>query len=104
MLEIDLLYIAGCPGKEVTEAALDRALREESVAASVRPVEVQRPRDEFSGSPTLIFDGEDPFPAEASAEASEHQALSCRIYATPQGLANAPTVDMLRETLRRYSA
>ena len=72
------------------------------MAASVRPVEVQRPQEEFSGSPTLIFDGEDPFPAEASAERGEQDALSCRIYATPQGLANAPTVEMLRETLRRY--
>ncbi len=67
-------------------------------------VEVEPPRDEFSGSPTLLFDGEDPFPSGASAEANERQALSCRIYATPQGLANAPTVEMLREALRRYDA
>ena len=70
------------------------------MSASVHPVEVERPGDKFSGSPTLLFDGEDPFPTESD----ESQALSCRIYETPRGLANTPTVEMLRETLRRYRA
>lgn len=48
----------------------------------------------FRGSPTILVDGRDPF-----ASGDEPVGLSCRVYATPDGPAGAPTTDQLREVL-----
>ena len=56
--------------------------------ASVRVVASDHPG--FSGSPTVLVDGEDPFLA------SRVDGLSCRLYATPEGPRNSPTEAMLR--------
>jgi hypothetical protein len=49
------------------------------------------------GSPTIRVDGQDLFPVPQRAS----YALGCRTYATPEGLRGSPTVEMLREALRR---
>ena len=50
---------------------------------------------DFPGSPTILVNGEDLFPAERRAT----RATSCRIYATPEGPKNHPTATMVREAL-----
>ena len=48
----------------------------------------------MAGSPTILVDGHDPF--DGGAEPS----MSCRLYATPDGLRGSPTVDQLVRVLR----
>jgi hypothetical protein len=45
----------------------------------------------FAGSPTVVIDGVDLFPGSAVPT----DALACRLYRTPSGLAGAPMVDDL---------
>ena len=54
----------------------------------------------FPGSPTILVNGEDPFPADRHST----RATSCRIYATPEGLKNHPTTTMVREALVERSS
>ena len=49
----------------------------------------------FHGSPTILVDGSDPFPA------SGPPGLACRIYDTPDGPAGTPSEDQLRAALSR---
>ena len=55
---------------------------------------------DFPGSPTILVNGEDPFPAERHPT----RATSCRIYAAPEGLKNHPTTTMVREALAERSS
>jgi hypothetical protein len=79
---------------------LREALRAEGLA-NIEPIleRVATPEDaerlRFVGSPTVLVDGHDPF-ADGGAF-----GLSCRVYPTLDGLAGAPTVEQLREALRR---
>jgi len=49
----------------------------------------------FTGSPTILVDGRDPF-----ARAETTFGLTCRVYETPDGLAGSPTPDQVRAALR----
>ena len=50
------------------------------------PEEAERGR--FVGSPTILIDGRDAFPTSDSSF-----GLTCRVYATPDGLAGCPTTE-----------
>jgi hypothetical protein len=79
---------------------LREALRAERLA-NIQPIleRVATPEDaerlRFVGSPTVLVDGRDPFTDGGTF------GLSCRVYPTLDGLAGAPTVEQLREALRR---
>ena len=97
-MRVELLYFDGCPSWTVADERLTAALR-----TAGRDVSVERRRVEtlaeaqalgFLGSPTIRIDGTDPF-----ASGTEQVGLACRLYATPAGLAGAPTTDQLVEVL-----
>jgi hypothetical protein len=69
---------------------------QEGLSAEILSV-IPNPDDwsNFPGSPTILVNGEDLFPAERRAT----RATSCRIYATPEGPKNHPTATMVREAL-----
>ena len=98
-MKIDLLYFNDCPSWKVALANLETALAAEAVGAKIRLIEVedheQATRLKFLGSPSFCVDGQDMWP-----EARETYNLSCRVYATPQGMRGVPTVEMLREKLQ----
>jgi hypothetical protein len=48
----------------------------------------------FLGSPSFRING-----VELWEERREVHSLSCRVYATPQGMKGSPTVSMLRDVL-----
>ncbi|MGW9631128.1 hypothetical protein ACWGST_10520 [Agromyces sp. NPDC055520] len=48
----------------------------------------------FAGSPTIAVDGRDLFPSDGATD-----ALACRVYPTPAGLAGVPTVEQIVEAL-----
>jgi len=98
-MKIDLLYFNDCPSWKAALENLETALTAEAVEAEIQLIEVvdrdQAARLKFLGSPSVCVNGEDWWP-----EARETYNLSCRVYATPQGLRGAPTVEMLREKIQ----
>jgi len=98
-MKIDLLYIDDCPSWQSGLENLKAALETEGLEAVIRLVKVpdnaEAARLKFLGSPSFCVDGVDFWPAQR-----DRYNLNCRIYATPQGLKGAPTVEMLREKLR----
>ena len=90
-------YFDGCPNWTIAAERL-------AVIAAERPgVIVNRQLIEsvedaeaisFRGSPSVLVDGRDLFP-----DPSASVGLACRIYATPDGFAGAPTLEQLREAI-----
>ncbi|GAB6987312.1 DF family (seleno)protein [Nocardioides pyridinolyticus] len=98
-MKVELLYFDGCPNWTVADERLAEALR----VVSLDDVTVHRRKVEteqnaiavrFTGSPTVLVDGRDPF-----ATGDEQVGLACRVYATPQGLAGSPSLAQLVEAL-----
>ena len=101
MVVVTFLYFRDCPNWLETRARLDEALTRVGLPDSVVVLQAVETAEEahqvgFRGSPTILLDGRDPFPAPNSSV-----GLSCRIFATPDGLAGAPTVAQLVEALVR---
>ena len=95
-MRIELLYFEGCPGVAETLRAIETVVDEGELKADVAVVEVASGNHPgFSGSPTVLVDGGDPFPA------SRTSGLSCRLYQTPEGPRNSPTASMLRAAIRK---
>lgn len=98
LVQVMLQYFDGCPNWELADRRL-RALADE-LGFDLDRQRVDTPeaaeRYSFRGSPTILVDGSDPF-----ASGDEPVGLSCRVYATPDGRAGAPTTDQLREMLTR---
>lgn len=99
-MNLTLMYFDGCPS---WQTALER-VKAAAVLARVRVhvdlVAVTSDEDavrlDFTGSPTILLDGTDPF-----ATPSAGPALACRLYATPDGLAGSPSLDQLVDVLTR---
>ncbi len=100
-MRVELIYFDGCPSWRQALANLQEALSAESVSATVELVaiesEAEAQRECFLGSPSFRVNGEYLWPEERA-----EYGLGCRVYATPQGLSGAPTVDMLRQHLRSF--
>jgi hypothetical protein len=100
--EIELLWWEGCPSTDKARAELRGALADLGLdGAEIREREIETDADAeaagFIGSPTILIDGEDVYPAP-----DEPAALNCRIYRRRDGrLAPTPDPDDLREVLRR---
>jgi hypothetical protein len=100
-MRIELLHFEGCPGSVEVLGILARVIAQEGLSAEISPV-TPGPGDlsDFPGSPTILVNSEDLFPAERRAV----QATSCRIYATLEGPNNHPTAAMVREALAKRSS
>ena len=98
---VEVLYFDACPAYETAETTLREVLADEGIEAEVMLVTVNTDEEarklRFPGSPTIRVDERDLFPAPAR----EDWRLSCRVYATPEGLKGSPTAEMLREALQR---
>jgi len=97
-VDIDLLYIADCPHRQLARGHLDAALARTELTAVIRELEVgsfeEATRLGMRGSPTILIDGRDPF-----VKAAGPPALACRMYHSEAGLSGAPTVDQLVQAL-----
>lgn len=98
-MKIDLLYFDGCPSWEAAIKNLHTALSSEGLNADINLIKVDTAEDasrlKFLGSPSILVNGMDLWPEQRSV-----YTLSCRVYATPQGMRGVPTVEMLQEKLR----
>ena len=99
-MDVEILYVARCPNLEQARRALDAALVEAGVDASVRETEVgdaaMAVRVGMRGSPTILVDGVDAVTSGGAAG-----SLSCRLYRGEGCLLGAPSVDQLVEALGR---
>ena len=92
---IEILHIAECPTWEATRDLVERVTGEPVAARLVSSPEEAEALG-FTGSPTVLVDGVDPW--------GDHQTsrvgLACRIYRLPDGgLAGGPTEAMVRLVL-----
>ncbi|WP_405689301.1 hypothetical protein [Streptomyces sp. NBC_00057] len=98
-MKIELLVVPDCPN---TRLAADR-LRQTLDGLGLHDVtfqthtvadQAEAEAAHFAGSPTFLIDGRDPF-----AEPGRAAGLTCRVYATPDGLTGVPATDQLRQAL-----
>ncbi|WP_063802160.1 hypothetical protein [Streptomyces sp. WM6378] len=98
-MEIEILVVPDCPNAEPAAELVGHSLDEASrtdVTVTTRVITTQDEAEHhgFTGSPTLLVDGRDPF-----AEPGRSPGLACRIYRTPDGPAGLPALDQLRRVL-----
>jgi hypothetical protein len=95
---IDILHVPDCPNLGAARTRLREALHAMGASASVREVEVATPEQAvltgMCGSPTILVDGRDPF-----EPTTDIPSVSCRLYATSDGIEGAPSVAQLTEAL-----
>lgn len=98
-MRVELLYFDGCPSYLLAEGRLRQILAERGMDAHIEMVRVETDEEarrlRFPGSPTIRVDGTDLFPTGELMDG----ALGCRVYATPGGLAGAPTQEMIERAL-----
>ena len=93
-MDVTVLYFGGCPSWQTAVERVHAAAARSGVAVRVSTLAVESDEDAvrlgFTGSPTVLMEGTDPF-----AQPSSTPALACRLYTTPAGLAGSPTIDQL---------
>ncbi|KGN32132.1 alkylmercury lyase [Knoellia sinensis KCTC 19936] len=96
---VTIQYIDDCPNVPIVRSRLHEAAHAAGADISLVEEKVETIADAeqlgFTGSPTVLVDGVDPF-----ARPGTSPAVACRVYATPSGLSGAPTVDQLVDVLR----
>jgi hypothetical protein len=101
-MDIELLYFGGCPSYRVAEDNLREVLADANRSDPIRLIEIKTETDaqhrKFPGSPTIRFDGVDPF-----EQGAAQYGLECRVYLTPKGLRGWPTKEMLRTALNKMT-
>lgn len=99
-MDVTVLYFGGCPSWRAAIERVHVASARTGVQVQVRTQAVESDEEAdrlgFTGSPTILLDGTDPF-----AQPGAVSALACRLYATPDGSAGSPTVDQLVDALTR---
>ncbi|MFF9142074.1 DsbA family protein [Streptomyces albogriseolus] len=98
-MDIEVLVVPDCPHRQLAEERLRQALDAaglSTIGFTTRVIgdQAEAERSGFTGSPTILIDGRDPF-----AEPGTSPSLACRIYRTPTGPAGAPSADQLRQAL-----
>jgi hypothetical protein len=88
---VELLYFEGCPHYEAMLARLRELLRSAGVGDRIQlrriPDERAARRERFLGSPTVRVDGRD---VEPGASKRSDFGMTCRLYATADGLRPMP--------------
>ena len=102
MIQVEVLYVDGCPNHDETLREVERVVDELGVTASVRSVRIADPEDaerhRFLGSPSVRVDGDD---VEPGAETRGDYVLACRVYRTEAGYTGRPDADWMRAALAR---
>ena len=101
-MKVELLYFDGCPSWQSGLQNLHSALEENGLDVSVELVQVldndDAVRRKFLGSPSFRINGIDLW-----NEERDTYSLSCRVYATLEGMKGSPTRQMLEDTIRRWN-
>jgi len=99
-MDVELLVVPECPHQATAvellrTAIVDLALPDEGLRVTVIASESEATQRGFTGSPTFLIGGIDPF-----AEPGRPIGMSCRIYHQAEGLRGVPGLTELREALR----
>ncbi len=99
-MNIQVLHIDECPNWEEAGVHLRSALdavgqTDASIDYILLTTPEEAARHAFAGSPTILINGEDPFPNGGTTT-----DLACRVYNTGTRLAGAPTTEQLTQALR----
>jgi hypothetical protein len=99
-MKVELLYFDGCPSWQSGLQNLHSALQANGLDVSVKLVQVldndDAARKKFLGSPSFRINGTDLW-----GEEREVYSMSCRVYATPEGIKGSPTISMLQDAIRQ---
>nr|WP_246336493.1 hypothetical protein [Flexivirga oryzae] len=83
-----MLVVPDCPNEAAAAELIRAAVRSTGVSANIARTIITNDEEGnergFTGSPTILLNGADPF-----AKAAAPIALACRLYATPTGLRTA---------------
>ncbi|MDV6979866.1 thioredoxin family protein [Mycobacterium intracellulare] len=98
-MDVEVRFVEGCPNLAVVRQRLDLALHavgRGDVDIRLRVVRTDTEAAElgFTGSPTILIDGSDPF-----VHSHTMAGLSCRLYSTAEGAAGSPSVEQLTAAL-----
>jgi hypothetical protein len=94
-VDIELQFVEGCPHVPVIRQRLADALEAvgrgdiEVWLTTIRTADEAR-KFGFTGSPTVLIDGRDPF-----ARPHTKAALSCRLYSNAPGSSGLPSIERL---------
>jgi hypothetical protein len=100
-MDVELLVVPECPHEvaahELLRTALDDVgLRRVPITTTVVDTQELAEDRAFIGSPTILVNGQDPFPTLA------HPAgLACRVYDSASGPSGLPDLRSLRQVLKR---
>ena len=99
-MEIEVLVVPDCSNEALATERLRLALDEVGLNGTeftTRTVtgQAEAERVGFTGSPTVLIGGRDPF-----AQSGQAPGLSCRIRRTADGLAGVPDVGRLRAAMQ----
>jgi hypothetical protein len=102
-MNVELLVVPDCPNESPTAELLRTALHDVgldgvSVNRTVVSSQEQAERRHFTGSPTILVDGIDPFPTAGPP------SMACRIYVHPDGPPGLPELRVLRKALKQAAA
>ncbi|GAA3485154.1 MULTISPECIES: hypothetical protein [Streptomyces] len=100
-MEIEILVVPDCPNEIPATEQLRRALDDVGLGDTTFVTRTVTTRAEaeragFTGSPTVLVNGRDPF-----AEEGREPGLACRVYRSPQGLSGVPPLEGLRLALKK---
>jgi hypothetical protein len=102
-MDIELLVVEDCPHQAAAAELIATAVADTAVKATITHTTIanedQATQRGFTGSPTFLLNGTDPF-----ARPGAPVALVCRLYSTPDGLRGVPGVRDLRQALKRVAA
>lgn len=100
-MEIEVLYVAGCPSVPQAMKIVAEALYAEGVSAEIRQLLVKDGKMaedlRFMGSPTIRINGRDVL---QPTDVPEAPALSCRLYAGTE-LTIVPLAETVRQVIVR---
>lgn len=100
-MEIQFLYYEDCLSHEQALARLRQVMAEEGIEKDIEIIKVETEEQaaawHFTGSPTILINGQDIDPPPAGA----YYALTCRVYRWDDGrFSPLPSPDMIRTALR----
>ncbi|SRR6266542_1066453 len=103
-MDVELLVVPDCANELSAATQLRAALEDIGLPHTHVRATVINTRDDaeqrgFTGSPTILANGVDPF-----AQPGRPPALACRIYPTATGPAGVPPIRELRRALKRAAA
>lgn len=92
-------FVEGCPNVAIARQRLDLALDAVGrggvdIRLRVVRTDAEAAKLGFTGSPTILINGSDPF-----VHSNAIAGLSCRLYSTAEGLAGSPSVQQLTAAL-----